>query len=97
MIPSGEETTILSTLIKQKIIKKESLDSKLEDSQTKLFDKYKEKGLINEKSNYIFTDKTLDNFFYIQIIKKIFQQAKKAYFFVLLKFRGTVEQHLLNL
>ena len=76
MIPSGEETTILSTLIKQKIIKKESLDSKLEDSQTKLFDKYKEKGLINEKSNYIFTDKTLDNFFYIPFIKKIFPQAK---------------------
>ena len=29
-----------------------------------------------KKNNYTFTDKTLDNFFYIGLIKSIFPQAK---------------------
>ena len=41
-----------------------------------LFDIYKHKGLIQEKSDYTFTDKSLENFFYIGFIKGIFPNAK---------------------
>ena len=75
-IPIGEETGVLSTFVKQKIIQRQSLNSKIEDFQIKLFEKYKEKGLVQAKNNYIFTDKTLDNFFYIGLIKQIFPYAK---------------------
>jgi hypothetical protein len=35
-----------------------------------------ERNLINSNNNYTFTDKTLDNFFYIGVIKKVFPEAK---------------------
>ena len=38
--------------------------------------RYKQKGLIQKKSNYTFTDKSLENFFYISLIKEIFPHAK---------------------
>ena len=38
----------------------------------KILEKYKLKRLVKENSKYIFTDKSLENFFYIDIIKKIF-------------------------
>ena len=75
-IPTGEETGILSSFVDQKIIEKQSLNSEIEDFQIKLFERYKQKGLIQEKSNYTFTDKSLDNFFYIGLIKQIFPYAK---------------------
>ena len=75
-IPIGEETGILSTFVKKKIIQRQSLNSKIEDSQIKLYEKYKERGLVQEKNNYTFTDKTLDNFFYIGLIKQIFPYAR---------------------
>ena len=75
-IPIGEETGILSTFVKQKIIKKHSLDSGIEDFQIELFEKFKQKGLIKKNNDYTFTDKTLDNFFYIGLIKQIFPDAK---------------------
>ena len=75
-IPIGEETGILSTFVKLKIIQKQSQNSYIENSQLQLLEKYKQKGLIQEKSNYTFTDKTLDNFFYIGLIKEIFPNAK---------------------
>ena len=67
-LPMGEETGILNTL----------MESKLSPAsfQKALMEKYQHKGLIQEKSNYTFTDKTLDNFFYIDIIKRIFPYAK---------------------
>ena len=37
---------------------------------------YKNKGLIDEKSNFVFTDKSLNNFFYLGLIKEIFPKAK---------------------
>ena len=37
---------------------------------------YKNKGLIDEKSNFVFTDKSLNNFFYLGLIKEIFPEAK---------------------
>ena len=41
-----------------------------------MIDIYKKKGLISEKYNYTFTDKSLNNFFFLKIIKKIFPNAK---------------------
>ena len=39
-------------------------------------DAYKQKGLIQEKNNCMFTDKSLENFFYVNLIKDIFPNAK---------------------
>ena len=75
-IPIGEETGILENFIKQKIMKKQLLKTKKEDFQSKIIEKYKHKGLIQEKSDYTFTDKSLDNFFYISLIKEIFPNSK---------------------
>ena len=76
LIPMGEETGIISSFVKRKIVNKESLNSEIENFQIELIKKYKERNLINSNSDYIFTDKTLDNFFYISLIKKVFPKAK---------------------
>ena len=75
-IPIGEETGIISSFVKRKIMNKKSINSEVETFQVELLKKYKERNLVNSKSNYIFTDKTLDNFFYIGLIKKVFPKAK---------------------
>jgi Tfp pilus assembly protein PilF len=75
-IESGEEIGVLGTFLKKKIITNQDINLKVENFQILLYEKYKEKGLINKKSNYTFTDKTLDNFFYISFIKKVFPKAK---------------------
>ena len=75
-IPVGEETEILNFFVKQKIQQKQLLKSDIENFQKKIIKKYKQKGLIQETSDYTFTDKSLDNFFYISLIKEIFPYAK---------------------
>ena len=75
-IPIGEETGIINNFIRQKIEQKQSLNLDINNSQAILFEKYKQIGLIQKKSDYIFTDKSLDNFFYIELIKEIFPDAK---------------------
>ena len=75
-IPTGEEIGVIGTFVKKKLIKKKSLNFEIEDYQIKLAEIYKQKRLIYEKSDYTFTDKTLDNFFYIGLIKEIFPYAK---------------------
>jgi len=75
-IPIGEETGIINTVITNLINHKKSLDLDIKSFQAKIIEKYKQKGLIQEKNNYMFTDKSLENFFYIDIIKNIFPQAK---------------------
>jgi len=75
-IPIGEETGIIDTVVENLINHKQSLKSGIENFQTKIVETYKQKGLVQEKSNYMFTDKSLENFFYIDIIKEIFPQAK---------------------
>ena len=42
----------------------------------KITKKFELRGLIQEKNDYFFTDKSLDNFFYIGLINKIFPNAK---------------------
>jgi len=77
-IPIGEETAVLSAffekqnLLNKKVLKKEDI----EDFRNKLYDIYNQKKLISKKSNYIFTDKSLENFFYINLIKEIYPKAK---------------------
>ena len=48
----------------------------MESIRNKIIEKYKQRKLIQEKSDFIFTDKSLENFFYIPLINKIFPQAK---------------------
>ena len=75
-IPVGEETEILNFFVKQKIQQKQLLKSDIENFQKKIIEKYKQKKLIQVTSDYTFTDKSLDNFFYISLIKEIFPYAK---------------------
>ena len=75
-IPTGEETGIISTFVKQKLIKKQSLEFEIENFQIKLYEIYKQRRLITKESDFTFTDKTLDNFFFIGLIKLIFPYAK---------------------
>ena len=75
-IPIGEETLIIDTVVQNLINHKQSLNLDIENFQTKIVETYKQKGLVQKKSDYMFTDKSLENFFYIDIIKEIFPQAK---------------------
>ena len=63
-IPLGEETGIIGNFVTSKILEKHSLDlGDADDIRNELLSLYKDKGLILEKYNYTFTDKSLDNFF----------------------------------
>jgi len=75
-VPAGEEMSILSLFVKKKIIKKEPIFVNDEILKIELIEKYKQKKLIQSDKNFIFTDKTLDNFFYIGLIKELFPNSK---------------------
>ena len=75
-IPIGEETSIFGNLVRQRLHQKQELNSNIINFRTKIIKQYKQKGLIQEKSNYTFTDKSLDNFFYIDLIREVFPHAK---------------------
>ena len=75
-IPTGEETAIISSFVNRKLLKKQSLNFEIENFQIQLYEMYKQKRLIQKENDFIFTDKTLDNFFYIGFIKEIFPHAK---------------------
>jgi tetratricopeptide (TPR) repeat protein len=62
-IPIGEETEIFNFLIHQ-------------GSRRKILEAYRQRNLIQAASDYTFTDKSLENFFYIEFIKEIFPNAK---------------------
>ena len=72
----GEEIGVFSSFVKQKIIQKENIYSDINGMRKDLIKRYSEKNIIKEGGNFIFTDKTLDNFFYIKLIKDIFPQSK---------------------
>ena len=75
--PLGEETGVLENYINAKILEKKSLNlGDAEDIRKELFDIYQDKGLISKKFNYVFTDKSLNNFFYLELIKEIYPNAK---------------------
>tara|TARA_Y100000590_G_C15716795_1_gene1012166 strand:+ start:890 stop:2653 length:1764 start_codon:yes stop_codon:yes gene_type:complete len=76
-ISMGEEISVFENFINNKILEKKSLNlGDVKSFRDELIDVYKEKGLIEEKSSYIFTDKSLNNFFYLGLINEIFPQAK---------------------
>ena len=76
-IPMGEEISIFEKFINNKIQEKKSLNlGEVKSVREELVDIYKDRGLIQEKSDFIFTDKSLNNFFYLRLIKEIFPQAK---------------------
>ena len=73
---AGEEIGILSILVKRNIIKKESIYNDIKKLKLTLIERYKQRKLVQDKDTNTFTDKTLDNFFYIGLIKEIFPNAK---------------------
>ena len=76
-IPMGEEVVVLEHFINKKVFEKKSLNLGEADSfGDELVSIYKNRGLIDEKSNFIFTDKSLNNFFYLGLIKVIFPESK---------------------
>ncbi len=75
-IPIGEETGIIHKTVKKLINGKRQLNLELNHFYNETIEMYKKKKLILEKSNFIFTDKSLENFFYLNIINKIFPKAK---------------------
>jgi len=76
-IPTGEETAVLENFINSKILEKQSLNlGNVEDIRNEISDIYKSKGLIFKKYDYKFTDKSLNNFFYVELIKDIYPNAK---------------------
>ena len=76
-IPMGEETSVLENFINTKIVEKKSLvigeDNQINDELTEI---YKQKGLIFKNYDYRFTDKSLNNFFYLELIKDIYPNSK---------------------
>ena len=76
-IPIGEETTIVGHFIPSKVLEKQSLNlGNVANIRNELSNIYKEKGLVSKENNYTFTDKSLDNFFYLKLIKEIYPKAK---------------------
>ena len=76
-VPMGEETAILENFFNSKILEKQSLSLGIaSDVRAELSNLYKQKGLILKKYDYRFTDKSLNNFFYLELIKDIFPDAK---------------------
>jgi len=76
-IPMGEETSVLEEYVTAKILKKQSLNlGNVEDVEKEISDIYRKKKLIIEKYDCTFTDKSLNNFFYVKLIKEVYPKAK---------------------
>jgi len=76
-IPIGEETGIIENFVNKKILEKESLNlGSCLEIRKELNALYKDRGLILKKYDNVFTDKSLNNFFYIKLIKEIYPNAK---------------------
>lgn len=75
-IPIGEETAIVSLYMGETLTANKSIVSNIELMREKILKRYKLRGLIKKESDYIFTDKSLDNFFFIGLIKEMFPYSK---------------------
>ena len=76
-IPMGEETSILENFVNTKILQQQSLNlGKVEEVRNELFEIFKRNGLVSEKYNFTFTDKSLNNFFYLELIKDLYPKTK---------------------
>jgi len=75
-MPIGEETAVISYCVGKRITEKKSIKSDFKNFKEEVLEKYKQKRLLSKNSDYIFTDKSLDNFFFIGLIRAIFPNAK---------------------
>ena len=76
-VPMGEETAVLENFINSKILEMKSLNiGDVDGIRKELSNIYKQNGLIFKKYDYIFTDKSLNNFFYLGLINEIYPNAK---------------------
>ena len=71
----GEESDIINSYFKEKILKNKNINFNDHDIQLDILNAYKKKNLIKNNSS-IFTDKSLENFFFLDLIKIIFPNAK---------------------
>ena len=75
-IPTGEETGIFHTVVTD-IINGNLLPTfDFINIESKIIAKYNQKKLIQENKDYTFTDKSLENTFYLQLIKEVFPNSK---------------------
>ncbi len=85
-IPIGGETGIINkTLLEENknfFLKKEFLDDNkklninLDSFRQKVLNQYELLNLLEKEKNFVLTDKSLENFFYIELIFKLFPEAK---------------------
>ncbi len=76
-IPMGEETAVLENFVNKKILERQSLNlGSCSEVRKNLQSLYKDRGLILKKYDNIFTDKSLNNFFYLKLINEIYPNAK---------------------
>ncbi len=78
-IPIGEETGIFHTVVSDIIKKNSSLTLDFNHIEIDILKRYRKKRLIQENNGYTFTDKSLENVFYLQLIKETFPNAKVIY------------------
>jgi hypothetical protein len=85
-IPIGGETSIINRIFiddnknffsnKDFLDKAKKLNINLDSFSEKIISKYESLNLIDKNNNYILTDKSLENFFFIEIIIKLFPEVK---------------------
>tara|TARA_B100001540_G_C15804943_1_gene641649 strand:+ start:425 stop:2095 length:1671 start_codon:yes stop_codon:yes gene_type:complete len=75
-IPIGEETAIISFEVGEHISQKKSISNNIQDFANRVIKRYEQKKLLGIQKENIFTDKSLDNFFFIGLIREIFPDAK---------------------
>ena len=76
-IQIGEETSILLNIfVQEQILNKKVINSTIYKIRKKIIDAYETKGVLLKQKDLIFTDKSLENFFFIGFIKEIFPEAK---------------------
>ncbi len=76
IMSEGEETGVLNNEFDKIIYNKSLKKINLLKFKRNIIDGYKLRNLIKKKNNFFFTDKSLENFYYLNIIKKIFPKAK---------------------
>ena len=76
LIPIGEETGIFTNLYEKRMLEGKNIYNDIKNFKGDIIKNYEKKNLIKEKNKFIFTDKSLDNFYYIPLIKQIFPNAK---------------------
>jgi len=83
-IPNGGETSVInwgvSKSIKNKIFNETINEDNLFIDQKKISEdiivRYENLNLLKKEKNYFFTDKSLENFFYIELLLKLFPNSK---------------------